>query len=103
MPPTNMAKTAKPKMTASVTIAPMTPATALDTPPPPDDDLVAEAGEAATAQTPVEFPHARHQDTWSLTANLFMLSTNVVHGKVVSFWPKSGKTVGSLLADVVPL
>ena len=53
-------------MTASVTMAPMTPATAFEMPP---DDEVDEVGEVelpvevdvVDAQTPVEFPHCEHQ------------------------------------------
>lgn len=60
IPPTNMTNTARPRTTARVTIAPMTPATALDTP--PDPELVVAvavvAGGAALAHTPVVLPHA---------------------------------------------
>lgn len=51
-----------PSMTASVTIAPMTPATALPTPPdellPLPVDVEPEEVVLGDAQTPVPFPHA---------------------------------------------
>lgn len=62
MPPTTMTNTARPRTTAKVTIAPMTPATALDTPfdPEPVVAVAVVAGGAAMAHTPVVLPHAVH-------------------------------------------
>lgn len=106
-PPTNMTNTARPRTTARVTMAPMTPATALDTPPDPElDEAVGEAvvaGGALAAHTPVLLPHALHQASWPLMANLFIPSANACHERAISFWPKSGNGVGSLLSEVVPL
>ena len=58
-------------MTAKVTIAPITPATAFEIPPDPEEEEeeVEEAEEedddeeavVLEAQTPVVFPHAEHQ------------------------------------------
>ena len=63
-PPTSMIKASTPKITASVTMAPMTPATARDIPPAdePEGEFAAgdpeEEEEDEVAQTPVLFPHA---------------------------------------------
>ena len=62
-PPSNIATTSKPRTTARVTIAPITPATAFEIPDPllddDDDDDVADAEEdeaVELAQTPVVLP-----------------------------------------------
>lgn len=71
-PATSMIKISAPRMTPSVTIAPMTPATAFEIPPPlefeqevvPDGELEELAGpldpSALGAQTPVLFPQRLH-------------------------------------------
>lgn len=62
-----MISASAPRITASVTIAPMTPATAFEIPPEEDEDEVAEVEVPVEveveveAQTPVEFPHFVHQ------------------------------------------
>lgn len=95
-PAPNKTNASTPKITANVTIAPITPATALDIPPlfsaEPESEPEEEEEEEAvvSAQAPVELPHAAHQSTWSPMANLFISSTNVVYGKVISVWLKSG-------------
>jgi hypothetical protein len=66
-PATSIMRASVARMTVSVTIAPMTPATAFEIPPEEDEEAVAKADvpvevEAVVeAQTPVEFPHLLHQ------------------------------------------
>ena len=86
-------------------MAPMTPATAFDTPPedePAVDDPVdpLEPDRVVAAQMPVELPHALHQDAWSPIANLFISVTKLLHGITVSFWPNSGYAVRGFWAAV---
>jgi len=107
-PPSNMIRASNPRITANVTIAPITPATAFEIPPEEDDcdeadvDADAEEEEVVEAQTPVEFPHIWHQVAWSPIANLFISSTNVGHEITVSDWPNSGYAVRGF-SDAVPL
>lgn len=66
MPPINRIKASTPRMTARVTIAPMTPATALEMPPPDDEEEAVTDGEEEVeveleAQIPVVLPQAEHQ------------------------------------------
>lgn len=75
-------------------MAPMTPATALEIPPPDDDEAVLD-GEVdvdveVEAQIPVVFPQAEHQSAWSPMANLFISSTKVFHGRTTSLWLNNG-------------
>lgn len=91
-------------MTASVTIAPITPATAFDIPP-PDDELAVADGEVeleveVDAQIPVVFPQAVHQSAWSAIANLFISSTNVFQGRTTSLWLNNGYAVKGFSAAV---
>src|SRR4051812_3657228 len=83
-PVTSMTKTSAPKITANVTMAPMTPATGFEMPSEDDDEAVdPEAPDGvvdAEAQLPVVTPQALHQDAWSPIANLFISVTNVFHG-----------------------
>lgn len=87
-------------------MAPITPATAFETP--PEDDPTVDCAEgdpvdvAVAAQTPVEFPQALHQDVWSPIANLFISVTKVFHGITVSCWPNRGYAVRGF-CDAVPL
>jgi hypothetical protein len=102
-----MISASKPRITASVTTAPMTPATAFEIPPDEDEDAVAEVElpvevDVVEAQIPVEFPHLLHQVAWSPMANWFIWFTNVFHGRTVSDCPKSGYAVKGF-ADAVPL
>jgi hypothetical protein len=92
-------------MTARVTMAPMTPATAFDMPPEDDPavgdpEVPVEPDVEAAAQTPVELPQALHQEAWSPIANLFISVTKVFHGITVSFWPNSGYAVRGFWAAV---
>ena len=96
-PATNKINASKPKITASVTIAPMTPATALDTPPPPLDGVgVAEGADPlpsvadAGAHTPVEFPHAWHHCAWFETANLLIPAAKSLNDSATLLCPNSG-------------
>lgn len=92
-------------MTASVTIAPITPATAVEM---PEDDEVSLEVEpelefeleledepllAYAAHAPVVLPHAEHQDAGSPMAILLIWSANVFQGRTVWFRPKSGYAV----------
>lgn len=65
-----------PRMTAKVTIAPITPATAFEMPPDEEEVAVADEEEEVAveveAQIPLVFPQAVHQSTWSPIANLFI-------------------------------
>ena len=96
-----------PKITASVTIAPMTPATGLLIR--PDDGGIdalvdePEVEEAELAQIPVLFPHAAHHCCCDPIANLFIPSAKVFHGSEDCCCPKSEYAVGSLPLEVVPL
>lgn len=95
-----MIKASKPKITASVTIAPITPATTVEIPELPDeveeeepvalplDEVLPPSTYAA--QAPVLFPQALHHVAWSPMAILFISDTKVVYGRTVSFCPKSG-------------
>lgn len=95
-PATNSNKASAPRMTARVTMAPITPATGLLTPPPPlpllplDEDAGAELVEEVLAHTPVLLPQAAHQSCWLPMANLFIPVTKSVQGMVVFCCPKSG-------------
>lgn len=68
-PPIKRINASRPRITANVTIAPMTPATAFEIPPDPDldeeDGVAVEALPEAVAdegaQIPVVFPQAAHQ------------------------------------------
>ena len=99
-------------MTANVTIAPMTPATALEIPELCDElslliDEVEgaspESFRAALEQTPVLLPHAWHHSVCDLMLNLFMLETKSDHGSGLTFWPNRGYSMGVLDGLVVPL
>lgn len=68
-PATSMIRISAPRMTASVTIAPMTPATAFEIPPPlefelggvPDEELAGPLDPITLGeQTPVLFPQRLH-------------------------------------------
>lgn len=78
-----------PKITARVTIAPMTPATGFvipsDVDAPEDEPLSGElvVEEAELAQMPVLFPQALHHCCWDPMANLFVPSTKVFQGREV--------------------
>src|SRR5438045_1052587 len=99
MPPTNRISTSMPSTTASVTIAPMTPPTAVEMPKPEsllepgvvaDDGLELEEEEVVLAQTSTVLPHALHQVAWSPMAILDISELKVLHGRVVWDWPKRG-------------
>jgi len=114
-PPASMIRISAPRMTASVTIAPMTPATAFEIPPPlecelevvPEEELAGpldpDPESALGAQTPVLFPQRLHHCPWLPTANWFIPVTKSFHGRTVSLWPKRGYAVGSEILLVVPL
>lgn len=100
-PPNNKTSVANPRRTARLTIAPMTPAAALLIPPLPDpaaDELEESVEVEVAAHAPVVSPQAEHQDALSPIANLFMLLTNVFHGREVADWPTSGYSVNGLYA-----
>ena len=96
----------------------MTPATALESPPlpelelEPDDDgddnpvqllELEPVPRALGAHTPVLFPQALHQLSWSPIAIFCMPATKLFHGMTVWLWPKSGYAVGTEMLLVVPL
>ena len=64
-PASNKIRASAPRITASVTIAPVTPATAFEIPPDDFDEVVEPEVpvevDVVEAQTPVEFPHFVHQ------------------------------------------
>jgi hypothetical protein len=104
-PVTSKTKPSIPKITARATMAPITPATALEMPPEDevDDAEVPDGAELEVEEHPVlELPQALHQDVSSPIANLFISVTKVFHGITVSCWPNNGYAVRGL-ADVVPL
>ena len=77
-------------------MAPITPATALEMPPPEEEDEgegVEDAEEVEVedgAQMPVVLPQAEHQSAWFPIAILFIWSANVVHGRTSSVWLNKG-------------
>lgn len=99
-PASNITNPSTPRTTASVTIAPMTPATGLLTPPPPPPPLVLpalplfppEEGDVSVegAHTPVVLPHALHQSDCEPTANLFIPAVKSFQLSVKLCCPKSG-------------
>ena len=102
----------RPRITASVTIAPITPATAFEMPPPElawllpsRAELDGELSLCSTygEQTPVELPQALHHDSWSPIAMFFMPLTKSFHGRGDLLLPNRGYSVGVELWDVVPL
>lgn len=106
-PPTNNTKASKPSTTTSVTTAPMTPATGLETPPPPPlpDPPLLELGTvlaAFEAHTPVLFPHAAHHALWSPMANLLIPAEKSFQESTVLGWPNSGYATGGSFSLAVP-
>jgi hypothetical protein len=85
-------------------MAPMTPPTAVEMPEPLEEleealgvalELLEDAAlpleeVVELAQTPVVFPQAVHHVAWSPMANFAISELKLLHGRVVSDWPKSG-------------
>jgi len=96
-PARSMINNSRPKMTPSVTMAPITPATARDMPPPeelvlelePDEEedprplLVLVLPNWSGAHVPVLLPQALHQASWPLMLKLPMPLTKSDHGSGV--------------------
>lgn len=109
IPPTNRTSASMPSITASETMAPITPPTAAEIPELPDegsvlalgvadaDEPVLEEGEVVFAQAPVVLPHALHHVTWSPTAILAISALKLLHGRVSSDCPKRGYGVRPLV------
>ena len=109
----SMINSSTPRITAKVTMAPITPATARDIPPrrplellEPELELLDEPAppaKLAAEHTPVLLPQAWHQSAWLPMAKLFMPLTKSFHGRGERPEPKSGYSVGVEMLLVVPL
>jgi hypothetical protein len=100
-------------------MAPMTPPTAVEMPEPPEESEESEEElgvaleledaplpleeDVELAQTPVVFPQAVHHVTGSPMAIFDISALKLLHGRVVSDWPKRGYVVRPPLVTAEPL